>query len=264
MNLSLIIDLHKPHPRLGPGSRADTLRAIELAGLRERRDLEIADLGYGTGASALVLAETLDAHITAVDLFPDFLDELTRRATERGLDGLITPLEASIDALPFEPESLDAIWSEGAIYNLGFEGGLKAWRPFLKPGGILAVSEITWLTAESPETTLAASPRPPLTPRPSEIQEYWQNAYPEIDPASAKIAQLEAQGFTPIGYFPLPPSSWLDAYYRPLQADFDAFLQRHNHSDDARACVAEHQHEIELYERYQAYYSYGFYIARKV
>ena len=259
MNLSLIIDLHKPHPRQGPGSRADTLRAIELAGLRDRRDLKIADLGCGTGASALVLAETLDAHITAVDLFPDFLDELTRRATDQNLDARITPLEASIDALPFVPESLDVVWSEGAIYNLGFEAGLKAWRPFLKPGGILAVSEITWLTGESPETTPGEA-----GPRPAELQRYWDAAYPEVDVASAKIAHLETHGFSPIGYFPLPPSSWLDAYYAPLRADFDAFLERHHHSDDARACVAEHQREIELYERFQAYYSYGFYIARKV
>jgi len=29
---------------------------------------------------------------------------------------------------------------------MGFETGVKQWGNFLKPGGYLAVSEITWLT----------------------------------------------------------------------------------------------------------------------
>ena len=33
-----------------------------------------------------------------------------------------------MDALPFENEELDLIWSEGAIYNIGFEKGVT---PFL-------------------------------------------------------------------------------------------------------------------------------------
>jgi hypothetical protein len=35
-------------------------------------------------------------------------------------------------------EELDAIWSEGAIYNMGFEAAIAAWKAFLKPGGILS------------------------------------------------------------------------------------------------------------------------------
>jgi ubiquinone/menaquinone biosynthesis C-methylase UbiE len=73
--------------------------------------------------------------------------------------------------LPFNDEEYDVIWSEGAIYNIGFEKGVKDWKRFLKTGGMMVVSEITWLTAE----------------RPSELQEYWKNEYPEIDTASSKI-----------------------------------------------------------------------------
>jgi SAM-dependent methyltransferase len=58
----------------------------------------------------------------------------------------ITTLEKSMDALDFDDETFDIIWSEGAIYIMGFETGVKQWRNFLKPGGYLAVSEITWLT----------------------------------------------------------------------------------------------------------------------
>lgn len=246
-DLQLLIDLHKPNPRLGPGSDATTRLALELSGLLPRHGLEVADLGCGTGASAISLAEQLDAHITAVDLFPEFLGELERRAEARGVKARITTLAASIDALPFEPESLDAIWSEGAIYNMGFEAGIVAWRPFLAPGGVLAVSEITWLTSE----------------RPAELEAHWEREYPEIDLASGKLAVLERHGFTPVGYFPLPEACWLENYYRPLRERFPPLLEQHAHSDAARACVEAEEREIALYERHRAHVSYGFYIARK-
>ncbi len=247
-DIQILVDLHKPNPRLGPGSDEHTRLALGLSGLIGRSGLKVADLGCGTGASALVLAETLDAHVTAVDLFPAFLRELERRAVRHGVRDRITSLAGSIDDLPFEPASLDAIWSEGAIYNLGFEAGVAAWRRFLAPGGVLAVSEITWLTSE----------------RPAELQAHWDREYPEIDTASAKIAVLEQYGLTPIGYFTLPESCWLTNYYRPLQARFPALLDEYEHSEAARAVVAAEELEISLYERHKAHVSYGFYIARKV
>ena len=45
---------------------------------------------------------------------------------------------------------------------------------------------------------------------------------------------------------------------------FAAFLAAHPGSAQAQAVVDEHVREIELYERYRAYFSYGFYIARKL
>lgn len=246
-DLQLLLDLHLRNPRQGPGSPDATKRALDLSGLLDQPSLAVADLGCGTGASTMVLAETLDAHITAVDLFPEFLDELRRRAQRRGVAERITTLAASIDDLPFEPQSLDAIWSEGAIYNIGFEPGLAYWRDFLKPGGVLAVSELTWLTAA----------------RPPELQTHWQQEYPAVDLTSAKIASIERAGFSPIGYFPLPPACWLDHYYRPIQARFDDFLAEHDHAEAALACVAAEEHEIDLYERHQAHISYGFYIAQR-
>lgn len=247
-DLSLIIDLHKDGHRQGPGGDEQTRLAIDLSGLAKQSNLKVADIGCGTGASTRVLAKSLSASITAVDFLPDFLSRLKSNIENSELDNRITTLEASMDSLPFAEQSLDAIWSEGAIYNMGFNAGAKAWRPFLKPGGILAASEITWLTDT----------------RPAELNQHWQQEYPEIDTASGKIAVLEANGFSPIGYFPLPQTCWLENYYRPMQARFAEFLDRHSHTDTARAIVAAEQTEISLYERYSSYVSYGYYIARKV
>ena len=247
-DLQLLIDLHKDGLRQGPGGDHETSLAIALSGLKEASGLRVADIGCGTGASTRVLAQELDAHITAVDFLPEFLAELENIADRAGIADSVTTLSASMDALPFQEAALDAIWSEGAIYNMGFAAGVEAWRKYLKPGGIIAVSELTWLTDQ----------------RPAELQAHWEAQYPEVDTASAKIAILERVGFSPIGYFPLPAYCWLDNYYRPLQQRFAAFLDRHEHSAAAQAVVADEETEIALYERHMAFVSYGYYIARKV
>jgi len=67
-----------------------------------------------------------------------------------------------MDDLPFKEGEFDLIWSEGAIYNIGFENGLKKWKDYLKAGCYLSVSEITWITQTRPE-------------------EFWKAEYPEVD-----------------------------------------------------------------------------------
>jgi cyclopropane fatty-acyl-phospholipid synthase-like methyltransferase len=246
-DLQLLIDLHKDAVRQGPGGDAETRLAVTLSGLRDKRHLRIADIGCGSGASTLVLAGELDAHITAVDFVPDFLEVLERAAAKAGVADRITTLAQSMDALPFQEGELDALWSEGAIYNMGFEAGLVAWRPFLKAGGILAVSELTWLTSD----------------RPADLQAHWDGEYPEVDTASAKMALLEKHGFSPMGYFVLPEHCWLDNYYRPMQRRFSGFLEAHGHSAAAKAIVAAEEVEIALYEQHRTFVSYGYYVARK-
>ncbi|MXZ82371.1 MAG: class I SAM-dependent methyltransferase [Synechococcus sp. SB0666_bin_14] len=246
-NVQLLVDLHQDAPRQGPGGEEQTRLAITLSGLKRSSELKIADIGCGSGPSTLVLADALDAHVIAVDIIPEFLDKLADAASRTGVaDHVITRTE-SMDELSFAEEELDAVWSEGAIYNMGFAEGIEAWRKYLKPGGILAVSELTWLTDERPE----------------ELQAYWDKEYPKVDIASAKLATLERLGFSPIGYFVLPENCWLDNYYRPLQKRFAGFLERHKKSDAARVIVKNEENEILLYEKYKDFVGYGYYIARK-
>jgi len=247
-DMQILIDLHKDNERQGPGGDAETRLAVTLSGLKGKPNLKIADIGCGSGASTLVLAQELDTHITAVDFLPEFLEKLTQAAAKVGVAEKITTLAESMESLPFKAGELDAIWSEGAIYNMGFEAGIAAWKPFLKVGGILAVSELTWLTDE----------------RPAELQSHWDSEYPQVDTASAKMAILEKQGFSPIGYFALPEHCWLDNYYRPIQQRFSTLLDKYNHSDAVKSLVAAEEAEIALYEQHRAFVSYGYYVARKV
>jgi SAM-dependent methyltransferase len=244
----LLIDLHKSANRQGPGSDAETEKALDLSMVDRSAPLKIADIGCGTGASTLLLARLLNAQITAVDFLQEFLEVLEGKAKKMGLSEKIKTLSCSMDNLPFGDEEYDVIWSEGAIYNIGFERGVKDWNRYLKVGGLLVVSEITWITGT----------------RPLELQKFWDDEYPEIDVASSKIGVLEKNGFSPIGYFVLPEYCWLDNYYWPMQDRFKDFLNRNGNSEEAKAIMEWEKREIELYEKYKAHYSYGVYIARKL
>jgi ubiquinone/menaquinone biosynthesis C-methylase UbiE len=246
---TLLIDLHKQGHRQGPGGDTETELALNIAMIDRNAPLKLADIGCGTGASTLLLARLLKkSHIMAVDFLQDFLDVLNRKAESAGVTERISTLARSMYDLPFADGELDVIWSEGAIYNIGFEKGVKDWRRYLKTDGLLVASEITWISDF----------------RPAEIQTHWDNAYPEINLASAKIRVLEKHGYSPIGYFILPERCWLETYYRPMQARFDDFLCRNGNSKEAREIVAAERNEIRLYERNKAYVSYGVYIARKL
>lgn len=245
--LELIIDLHKDSERQEPGSEKETLKALKFMNLPGERKLKIADIGCGSGGQTITLAQNLNGQITAVDLFPAFLDKLNEKSKKLGLKEKIITLEKSMEDLPFNKEDFDIIWSEGAIYNIGFENGLKKWKNFLKTGGYIAVSEITWLTNSRPE----------------KLENIWKQEYPEIDIALNKIKVLENNGFTLKGYFHLEQDSWIENYYKPLEEKFDAFLEHNNNSELARKVINDTKSEIELYGKYKDYYSYGFYIAKK-
>jgi ubiquinone/menaquinone biosynthesis C-methylase UbiE len=246
-DFQLLVDLHKRAKRQGPGGDIETRKAIDLAMLDPSAPLKVADIGCGTGASTIQLARSLNAKITAIDFLPEFIEVLRGNAEKEGLSKKINPLVCSMENLQFDDEEYDVIWSEGAIYNIGFEKGINDWRRFLKPGGLLVVSEITWTTSD----------------RPSEIQKYWEAEYPEIDTASSKINILEKNGYSPVAYFVLPERCWLDNYYRPLQNSFAEFIVRNANNENAQAIVEAEKKEISLYEKFKKHYSYGVYIAKK-
>ncbi|MDE2739146.1 MAG: class I SAM-dependent methyltransferase [Paracoccaceae bacterium] len=247
MDLELLIDLHKGGERQGPGSAELTSRALNMASLTEgTRRLQILDVGVGTGASTLQLAKSLDAEILAIDLSTIFLQILEEKAQSQGLSEQISTRSCSMDDLPFAEDSFDVVWAEGSIYNMGFSNGIEYLKRFLKPGGIMAVSEVIWLTKD----------------RPIEIDDFWQNEYPEIATPSRKIEILEKQGFVLKGYFPFPKSAWWDNYYQPLQDRIDGFLSRHK-SEAAKELIKAVNMEMELYEKYCGYYSYSFFVVQK-
>ena len=156
--------LHLNNKRQGPGSEETTLLALQLAHIDRNKSYRIADIGCGTGAQTITLAKALRGEVIAIDLFDEFLHQLEKRVQNESLCATVSTMSASMDALPFQQEDFDIIWSEGAVYNMGFQKGIAYWKKFLKKGGILAVSELSWITKD----------------RPADLEEFWNGEYAEM------------------------------------------------------------------------------------
>ena len=160
----------------------------------------------------------------------------------------VSTVVASMDGLPFERDEFDIVWSEGAVYNMGFRKGVNYWKDFIKDGGILAVTELSWITEN----------------RPDELADFWNAEYAEMDTVSGKIRILEEAGYMVLGHFILQDNCWLDNYYYPLVESHKDFLSRYGEYDLARRIVETDMQELEFYKKYKNYYGYVFYIARKL
>jgi serine/threonine-protein kinase HipA len=230
-------------PRQGPGSAACTREALRrLPALPQTP--RVLELGCGSGSSTLVLAEALRTKIIAVDIHRPFLDQLRATARERGLEDLIETRCADMAAPGVPAGSVDLLWSEGAIYFLGFEEGLRLWRPLLAPGGCLAVTECSWLSADPP----------------AEAAAFFAEGYPGMAGIAQNIERARAAGFEVQGHFALPPEAWWDEYYTPLEARMN--LLAADPDPELAAVIAETRREIDLFRRHGDAYGYVFYLMR--
>jgi ubiquinone/menaquinone biosynthesis C-methylase UbiE len=243
-DFNLICEYFLDSDRQGPGSREATLRALSfIDGLSAGS--QIADLGCGTGGQTMTLARATTGHITALDLFPKFIDRLNLRALNHGVHDRVSGLVGSMDDLPFDDGSLDLIWCEGAIYHIGFERGLGYWRRFLKPGGWVAVTENTWLTDR----------------RPAEIESFWNAAYPEIGTIAEKVAAVQRAGYEFVAAFALPETLWAEFYAHQSEMQRD-FMAKRPGDPAAEALMESERAEKALWEKYKAHYGLVFYIMR--
>jgi SAM-dependent methyltransferase len=243
LSKNIFFELHHNLPREGPGNNESTRKAFEmLAELPS--DACILDIGCGPGMQTIQLAKLTNGTITAVDTHEPFLTEVKQRAVADGLGERILPRKASMFTLPFDNHSFDVIWSEGSIYIMGFEQGLKAWRPFLKPGGYLAVSELAWLDNHPP----------------TEAAEFWEKNYPGMKTVEDHLRAVEQSGYTLIGHFVLPESGWWDDYYLPMEQRILALRETYRNDTACLGQLDEAQQEIDLFRKYSNYYGYVFYV----
>ncbi len=219
--------LHHGLDREGPGSDASTRRALGLLPDLEG-PLTVLDLGCGPGAATVVLATDLpEAQVTAVDLHAPFVEEVRRRASAAGVADRVTAVVADMTDPSSLPGPVDLVWSEGAAYQMGFEQALATWRPLLRPGGTLVLSEPVWV---APTVTQVVS-------------DFWTEAYPAMQPVQVRRAQAMAAGYRRIGDFTLPAADW-QAYYAPIRDR----LAELRHDPAMADVVAQHDREIAVFD----------------
>ena len=244
MDMRPIITLFRGLERKGPGSDEETLKALEMCRPLPV-DPAVLDLGCGSGASTLVLAKALGVQIRAVDSCEEFIDELRSRAAAAGLSSLVRAEVSDFSRLGIPERSVDLLWSEGAIYNLGWAAGLASWSPLVRPGGFLALTEATWLVTEAPDEARAC----------------WSEWYPGMGTVESNSRAAGEAGLEVLGTFALSESTWRD-FYAPLRERCDELAAEAERDADLRAVIEEQRAEEDLFARHGDSYGYVFYVLR--
>lgn len=237
--------VHRDMPREGPGDRASVEQALRLAGPLPARP-DVLDIACGPGGQTLDLTDLLPgARITGLDGHKPFLDQLEARAREAGVLDRITIARGDMARLPYPPQNFDLIWCEGAAYIIGFDAALAAWKPLLRPGGVLALTEPVWLTDDPPEPVRAC----------------WAE-YPAMEDVASARRRALAHGYDILGDFVLSEAAWQTYYYGPLEQRLEAATARLADDPVAAAVFAEIREEIDVRRAWPDTYGYLFLVLR--
>lgn len=192
--MDAFFELHRDLPREGPGTPEDVAWAAQVA--RIAPNARIADVACGPGGDiAALLAAAPEGDVTALDKTAHFV-QAAREAW--GGDNRVTILRADMASIA---NQYDLIWCAGAVYFMGVEAALRAWRKSLRPEGSIAFSEACWFT-DTP------SPR---------AKALWEKEYPTMTDAAGIKAQIEGAGYEVVAQQRVADAGW-EAYFGPLDA----------------------------------------------
>lgn len=245
MTTDIFFEMHSNLPREGPGRNRYTRQAFYI--LPDIDKPRILDIGCGPGGQTMELARLTQGEVIGIDTHQPYVDQLTEKAKEVGLSDRVHAINCSMFDMQFPDESFDIIWAEGSIYITGFERGLMEWRRLIKPKGILAVHEMTWLRPDPPQ----------------EIYAYWKEFYPEIKTVAGNIDIISKCGYTLLGQFTLPEDAWWIEYYNPLEERINNLRGKYINNREALAVLDNEQREIDMYKQYYQWYGSVFFVMQK-
>ncbi|MFC2068949.1 class I SAM-dependent methyltransferase [Chloroflexota bacterium] len=173
----------------------------------------ILDIGCGSGIPTLELARLSQGEIIGIDIDQPALDKFERRIKEGGLTDRIRVVNCSMLDMDFPDESFDIIWSEGSIYAIGFEKGLREWRRFLKPSGFILVHD-------------------------------------EQGNVDDKIEQISNCGYELLDYFILSIETWWTEYFAPLQKLIDESGTRYTDDPKFLEELRQAQGELDMFKKH--------------
>ncbi len=241
--MEIFFEIHQDNPREGPGDFESTKKAFSA--MKNLPDMpQILDIGCGPGKQTIDLSKISTGNIVAIDNHQPYLNRLIDTIASFNLKNRIQVQNKDMFNLDFTPNYFDVIWSEGAIYNIGFEKGLTSWKQFLKKNGFIAVTEISWLKNNPPK----------------EIQNYWYAEYPNMQSIESNVEIIIKCGFNIIDYFVLPEKSWWENYYNPIKKRISNLKLKYSENEDATRILELEEREMEMYKKYSDYYGYVFYI----
>jgi len=140
----------------------------------------ILDIGCGSGVPTIELARLGQGEVIGIDIDQPALNKLTRKIGGAGFFNRVQAVNCSMLDMVFPDDSFDIIWSEGSIFVIGFERGIREWKRFLKPNGFMVIHD-------------------------------------EKGNVEEKLEQISKCGYKLLGYFILNEDTWWTEYFAPLE-----------------------------------------------
>lgn len=129
----MLIDV--PRPGLSPRRLVDALEP--------REGQRVLEVGPGTGHFTLAVAGAVGptGRVDALDIQPDMLDELKRRADDAGVSNVV-PLEGDATALPYDDATFDSAFLITVLGEVpDQDAALRELARVVKPGGKVVFGE---------------------------------------------------------------------------------------------------------------------------
>ena len=242
----IFCEVYESLPRQGPGNRVCAARALGLC--RELpQSPAILDLGCGVGGQTLQLAELASGSIVAIDRHAPSIERLKAAIAERGLSQRVRALVGDMTS-PEQPlESVDLIWSEGALYNIGLRNALRVCHGLLRPGGHLTFTDAVW-RKENP---------------PPEIKAGFDLGYPSMGWLDDDVAAIRNCGFELVGHFTLTDEAWWEDFYTPMETRIAELRGKYASDVEASAILDQLAEEPQMHRRHSSFYAYEFFVARR-
>ena len=170
----------------------------------------ILDIGCGSGVSTMEFARLTDGEIIGLDIDDTALDRFKDKIQKAWLSHRVKAIKCSMFDMDFPDESFDIIWSEGSIYAIGFEKGLKEWRKLLKPNGFLVVHD-------------------------------------QQGNIARKLEQIPDCGYHLLNYFTLSTETWWAEYFAPLEKRINEIKNKYSDDSEAMAALKDAQQELDIF-----------------
>lgn len=133
---------------------ANRAQLVELVGLNP--GMAVADVGAGTGFMSVAFAEVVGPTgvVYAVDLAPEFIDLIRKRAAEAGLENIKTVV-CTDKSVKLPDDSVDVVFVCDTYHHFEYPAAtLRSIHRAIRKGGELVIVEFKRVPGESREWTM--------------------------------------------------------------------------------------------------------------